>query len=78
MSVQDLFKTAGNEVLKNFNPKGKQGTMLLILNAVGMVFAAASNTFAIAADKNTKPEDKKILLPQVLQRVLQTSVHITF
>ena len=28
-----------------------------------MVFAAMSNTWAIASDKNTKPEDKKILVP---------------
>ena len=39
------------------------GKMLLALNALGMVFAAASNTFAAATDKNTSAEDKKFLVP---------------
>ena len=41
----------------------KAGKMLLALNALGMVFAAASNTFAAATDKNTSAEDKKFLVP---------------
>ncbi len=52
-----------NNVLEVFNPTKKQGLLLLALNAAGMIFAAASNTFAIAKDKNTKQEDKKILVP---------------
>ena len=49
--------------VNNFNPEGKTGNVLLILNAAGMLFAAASNTFAAAADKNTSTEDKKFLVP---------------
>ena len=43
----------------------KAGKVLLVLNAAGMLFAAASNTFAAAADKNTslnrwKPIQKSV------------------
>ena len=41
----------------------KAGKALLYLNAIGMLFAAASNTTATAIDKNTRPEDKKFLIP---------------
>ena len=51
------------KALEFFNPTKKQGFLLLALNVAGMVFAAASNTFAIAKDKDTKQEDKKILIP---------------
>lgn len=50
--------------LSKFNPDpSKAGKVLLVLNALGMVFAAASNTFAAAIDKNTSKEDKKFLVP---------------
>lgn len=42
---------------------GKAGNILLIINAMGMVFAALSNTYAAAVDKNTSAEDKKFLVP---------------
>ena len=44
------------------NPE-KAGNTLLILNALGMVFAAISNTVAAGIDKNTSQEDKKFLIP---------------
>ncbi len=50
--------------LNNFNPDpSKAGKTLLVLNALGMVFAAISNTFAAGTDKNTSKEDKKFLVP---------------
>lgn len=52
-----------SQMLDALNPTKKPGALLLALNAAGMVFAAMSNTWAIASDKNTKPEDKKILVP---------------
>lgn len=52
-----------SSLLEELNPLGKQGKVLLTLNALSMVLAAASNIFAIAKDKNTKQEDKKILIP---------------
>ena len=52
------------KLLKSCNPDPKKaGNVLLIINALGMVFAAASNTFAAAVDKNTSAEDKKFLVP---------------
>jgi hypothetical protein len=50
-------------LLKELDPTQKPGKLLLALNAAGMIFAAASNTVAIVVDKNTKPEDKSILVP---------------
>lgn len=50
-------------VLEKFNPHKDAGGTLLILNVLGMIFAAASNTFAAAKDKNTSAEDKKFLVP---------------
>lgn len=51
-------------LLKKCNPDPtKAGKTLLVLNALGMVFAAISNTFAAAIDKNTTKEDKKFLVP---------------
>lgn len=51
------------KLLNNFDPNGATGKLLLVLNAAGMVFAAASNTTAAAVDKNTSKEDKKFLVP---------------
>ncbi len=51
-----------SDLLHALNPE-KPGALLLALNAAGMVFAAMSNTWAIVSDKNTKQEDKKILVP---------------
>ena len=52
------------KLLNSCNPDPKKaGKTLLVLNALGMVFAAASNTFAAAIDKNTSAEDKKFLVP---------------
>lgn len=51
-------------VIEKCNPDPqKAGKILLVINALGMVFAAASNTFAAAVDKNTSAEDKKFLVP---------------
>jgi len=51
-------------LLKACNPDpSKAGKTLLVINAMGMVFAALSNTFAAAVDKNTSAEDKKFLVP---------------
>lgn len=50
--------------LEQCNPEpGKAGKFLLVVNALGMVFAALSNTYAAAVDKNTSAEDKKFLVP---------------
>lgn len=52
------------KLLDKFNPDpSKAGNTLLILNVAGMIFAALSNTFAAATDKNTSKEDKKFLVP---------------
>lgn len=53
--MADLFN-------KLFNPSNNAKT-LLVLNTAGMIFAALSNTFAAATDKNTSAEDKKFLVP---------------
>lgn len=59
----NLQKTAKN-LLNGFNPDPtKAGPILLFINAMGMVFAALSNTYAAAVDKNTSAEDKKFLVP---------------
>ncbi|MBQ7286903.1 MAG: hypothetical protein IJW73_03990 [Candidatus Gastranaerophilales bacterium] len=51
-------------LLKACNPDPeKAGNILLVINAMGMVFAALSNTYAAAVDKNTSAEDKKFLVP---------------
>ena len=51
-------------LLKSLKPGAENaGKSLLLLNALGMVFAAASNTVASAVDKNTSAEDKKFLIP---------------
>lgn len=57
-----------SKVLSKFigacNPDpSKAGKTLLVLNALGMLFAAASDTFAAAIDKNTPAEEKKFLVP---------------
>ena len=50
--------------LKACNPDPqKAGKSLMVLNALGMLFAAASDTFAAAIDKNTPAEEKKFLIP---------------
>ena len=54
-SLKGLIKTCSPD------PK-KAGMTLLVINAMGMIFAALSNTYA-AADKNTSAEDKKFLVP---------------
>lgn len=52
------------DLLKKCNPDPtKAGKTLLVINALGMVFAALSNTYAAAVDKNTSAEDKKFLVP---------------
>lgn len=50
-------------VLGWLDPDKSAGTTLMVLNALGIGFAAASNTFAAATDKNTSAEDKKFLVP---------------
>ncbi len=51
-------------LLSKVNPDpSKAGKTLLFLNALGMIFAALSNTFACATDKNTSKKDKKFLVP---------------
>lgn len=49
------------KVLNTFDKSA--GKTLMILNTLGIGFAAASNTVAAATDKNTSPEDKKFLVP---------------
>ena len=50
--------------LNNFNPDPeKAGKLLLVINTLGMISAAVTNTFAAAVDKNTSAEDKKFLVP---------------
>ncbi len=51
------------ENVLNVLKPGNTGKMLMGLNALGIAFAAASNTFAAATDKNTSAEDKKFLVP---------------
>ena len=58
------FQKIGERILNACNPDpSKAGKTLLVLNAAGMIAAAASNTFAAAVDKNTSAEDKKFLVP---------------
>lgn len=62
----DMQKTGKGvwELLRKCSPNPKDaGNTLLCLNAIGMLFAAASNTAASAIDKNTSSEDKKFLIP---------------
>ncbi len=58
-SLKNLPKT----LIKACSPEKKAGMTLLVINAMGMIFAALSNTYAAAADKNTSAEDKKFLVP---------------
>ena len=51
------------KTLNLINPDKSAGKTLMWLNALGIGFAAASNTFAAATDKNTSAEDKKFLVP---------------
>ena len=54
----------GETILNACNPApSNAGKTLLVLNAAGMIAAAASNTFAAVVDKNTSAEDKKFLVP---------------
>jgi len=63
-NLLNMVKKLPANILKSCNPDpSKAGNILLIINALGMVFAAASNTFAAAKDKNTSAEDKKFLVP---------------
>ncbi len=50
-------------IAEKFDPNKGAGNVLLVLNVFSMIFAAASNTFAAAKDKNTSAEDKKFLVP---------------
>ena len=53
-----------SKFLNNFNPDpSKAGKLLLVINTLGMISAAVTNTFAAAVDKNTSAEDKKFLVP---------------
>ena len=53
-----------DNIIKSCTPDPKKaGKTLLVINAMGMVFAALSNTYAAAVDKNTSAEDKKFLVP---------------
>lgn len=53
-----------DSLIKSCTPDPKKaGKTLLVINAMGMVFAALSNTYAAAVDKNTSAEDKKFLVP---------------
>jgi len=64
--MTDLSKASKGiaaSALELLNPDGKQGMVLMALNAAGMIFAALSNTWAAASDKNTSKEDKKVLVP---------------
>ena len=53
-----------HKLLESCSPNpAKAGKTLLVINALGMVFAALSNTYAAAVDKNTSAQDKKFLVP---------------
>ena len=57
-------------LLKACNPDPEQaGNILLAINALGMVFAALSNTYAAAVDKNTSAEDKKFVVELIAEKV---------
>lgn len=60
MASFDSIITKGLGLL---DPSKSTGKTLMVLNAIGIAFAAASNTFAAATDKNTSAEDKKFLVP---------------
>ena len=60
--MADILNKAFTHLEKISNPE-KAGNTLLGLNVLSMILAAASNTFAIAKDKNTSQEDKKFLIP---------------
>lgn len=61
--MADFSSKFGNFIGK-LNPDPKQaGKILLVLNVLGMISAAVTNTFAAAVDKNTSAEDKKFLVP---------------
>ena len=57
-----LANIAG-KALGVLDPSKSTGKTLMVLNALGIAFAALSNTFAAATDKNTSAEDKKFLVP---------------
>jgi len=57
------LEKAAKTVLGWLDPDKSTGTTLMVLNALSIGFAAASNTFAAAIDKNTSQEDKKFLVP---------------
>ena len=57
------FLNKAFSMLEKISDPTKAGKTLLGLNIFAMVLAAASNTFAIAQDKNTPAEDKKFLIP---------------
>ena len=62
--IVDFVKDIPLKFVKANNPDpAKAGNTLLVLNALGMLFAAASDTFAAAIDKNTPAEEKKFLIP---------------
>ena len=61
--MADFSSKIGN-FIGNFNPDPKKaGKILLVLNVLGMISAAVTNTFAAAVDKNTSAKDKKFLVP---------------
>ena len=49
--------------LASFSDPKKAGSALMWINVFSTAFAAATNTFAAAQDKNTSSEDKKFLIP---------------
>lgn len=58
------FKNLPENFVKICNPEpSKAGKSLMVLNTLGMLFAALSNTYAAASDKNTSPREKKFLIP---------------
>ena len=57
------FKKIALDALEVFDPEKSAGTVLMLLNAAAIGFAALSNTFAAATDKHTSAEDKKFLVP---------------
>ena len=60
----EALKHPVDALINGCNPDpNKAGNILLYINAAGMAFAALSNTFAAAIDKNTSAEDKKFLVP---------------
>ena len=60
--MADIINTALTSLERISNPENA-GKALLGINVFATALAAATNTFAVASDKNTSSDDKKFLVP---------------